>query len=66
MYEPANNNERYCHLKIQYNIADYKVIHIYYSKNSVMVCDYRDTPRLLCQDTMFEILHDMLMEYTNY
>lgn len=62
-YEPARGTDRYCSITIRYTIDSSKTIRFYYSEDGTILSDHNGVVKLLCVETMYNILNSMIMEY---
>ena len=62
-YEPARGTDRYCSITIKYTIDSWKTIRFYYSKDGTMLSDHNGVVKLMCVETLYNILNSIIMEY---
>ena len=62
-YLPAQNSQKYCSIKISYQIDDWKSICFYYSENGAIVYKNKENEHLLTKDAMIDIMKSIVMEY---
>lgn len=62
-YEPARGTDRYCSITIKYTIDSWKTIRFYYSEDGTMLSDHNGVVKLMCVETLYNILNSIIMEY---
>ena len=62
-YEPARGTDRYCSITIRYTIDSSKTIRFYYSEDGTILSDHNGVVKLLCVETLYNILNSIIMEY---
>jgi len=62
-YEPAKAPQKYCNIKISYQIDNWKSICFYYSENGAIVYKNKERELLLTEDAMVNIMNSIVMEY---
>lgn len=62
-YEPARGTDRYCSITIKYTIDSWKTIRFYYSEDGTILSDHNGVVKLMCVESLYNILNSIIMEY---
>lgn len=62
-YEPARGTDRYCSITIKYTIDSWKSIRFYYSEDGTILSDHNGVVKLMCVESLYNILNSIIMEY---